>query len=265
MVEFKSLRTVQALSEISKIEASVWGIDPLPVHQTLTAVKNGGIVIGAYDNNEMIGFSYGFPGFKDNKVYLCSHMLGIDARYRSKKIGEQMKERQRAAAVEKGYSEMHWTFDPLETRNAYLNLTKLNGISFTYLENAYGDMKDGINQGLPSDRFEVHWFLTSPHVTEKHSIDTEGAVDLNSVSYETGLPVSNEMPYHLLNEKAYAVKVPKAFQELKHSNHALALDWRYKTRALFTTLFNNGYAAVHLGLTEDCAVYTFVKKDTLNL
>lgn len=266
MIEIKELTTVDSLSEVSEIEEKVWGMAPLPVHQTLTAVKNGGLVIGAYDQNRLIGFSYGFAGFKDGKTYLCSHMLGIGEAYRSKKIGEKLKQKQRERAIAKGYTEMHWTYDPLETRNAYLNLTKLNGICSTYMEDAYGQMKDGINEGLPSDRFEIHWHLTSPYVTEHHHIDVSNAVYLNNVAYdEDHLPVFTEVAYDALDADSYIVKVPKEFQDLKHQNQSLALDWRYKTRYLFQKLFQAGYAAVALEPGEGIAEYTFIKKETINL
>ena len=147
MITLKELTNIEELEQLEIIEQNVWGMESLPVHQTLTAVKNGGIIVGAFDSNRIIGFSYGFAGFKDDQVYLCSHMLGIETEYRSKKIGEQLKKKQLEIAQQKGYTEIHWTYDPLETRNGYLNLSKLNGISSVYMENAYGEMKDGLNKG----------------------------------------------------------------------------------------------------------------------
>lgn len=265
-MEIRVLETIDALSEISRIEETVWGMPPLPVHQTLTAVKNGGLVIAAYDADRIIGFSYGFAGFKDGRVYLCSHMLGIDEGYRSQKIGEKLKRKQRESSVEKGYEEIRWTYDPLETRNAFLNLTKLNGVCTTYIEDAYGEMKDGINRGLPSDRFEVHWHINSPHVQKPYVHDTSGTVKLNDISYNAaGLPVCEEVSYNDLEKHSYAIKVPKDFQNLKKHDTSLALYWRYRTRTLFQALFKAGYAAVNLEVLEKEAVYIFVKKDSLNL
>lgn len=145
MVVIRELTTLAEMEEVQVIEHKVWGIPPIPTYQTLTAVKNGGIMIGAYDGDKMVGFSYGFPGFKDGKIYLCSHMLGIDTAYRSQGIGERLKWKQREIAIAKGYDRMHWTYDPLETRNGYLNLTKLNGICDTYIENSKGrDLTDKV-------------------------------------------------------------------------------------------------------------------------
>jgi Uncharacterized conserved protein len=85
MIALRELTTIKDLEQLEKIERNVWDMPPLPIHQTLTAVKNGGIIIGAFDKKEIIGFSYGFAGFKDSQTYLCSHMLGIEEEYRSKK------------------------------------------------------------------------------------------------------------------------------------------------------------------------------------
>ncbi|MBH9788269.1 GNAT family N-acetyltransferase, partial [Clostridioides difficile] len=88
---------------------------------------------------------------------------------------EKLKYEQRAIAIERGYDLMVWTFDPLETRNAYLNLSKLKGICYTYIENCYGEMQDGFNKGLPSDRFEVSWHLTSDYVVNDITIEVADA------------------------------------------------------------------------------------------
>lgn len=265
MIEIKELKTLAELEEVGDIEDKVWGMPALPTHQTLTAVKNGGIVVGAYDGDKLIGFSYGFPGFKNGHTYLCSHMLGIDEAYRSRKIGEQLKWKQCAVALDKGYTEMHWTFDPLETRNAYLNLSKLNGICHTYIENAYGDMKDGINKGIPSDRFEIHWHLDSTHVKEKIEVVIDSAVQINKTTFQNGLLKFLSSIEGQYTADVYSLNVPKDFQKLKQSNHEAALEWRYKTRSIFQDLFSSNYTAVKLIPGEHLATYIFVKKETLQL
>lgn len=254
------------MEQTQELESKVWGIDPIPTHQTLTAVKNGGIMIGAYDGEKLVGFSYGFAGFQHGKGYLCSHMLGIDEAYRSQGIGEMLKRKQRKIAIEKGYDRMQWTYDPLETRNGYLNLTKLNGICDTYIENCYGEMNDGFNKGLPSDRFEVHWYLTSPYVAGKQAPNGENSVPISTLSFnDGGLPVF--VPGHVeeLKAKVYSLAVPNNFQKIKATSHELAMDWRFQTRRAFQRLFQAGYAAVRLQPYEKHAEYLFVKKETLEL
>lgn len=265
MIALRELTTIKELEQMEKIEQDVWNMPPLPIHQTLTAIKNGGIIIGAFEDDKMIGFSYAFAGFKDGQTYLCSHMLGIEENYRSKKIGEQMKKKQQEIAIRKGYTEIHWTYDPLETRNAYLNLTKLKGICSVYMENAYGEMKDGLNKGLPSDRFEVHWHIASNHVLEMKDIDYSKAVPLNKVRGSNHLQTVTMFHNEQLDKDVYSLEVPKDFQKIKADNHELALDWRLKTRDIFKRLFAAGYAAVHLIPGKYTAEYIFLKQNVLNL
>ena len=78
MIEIREIKTIEQLEQVQQLELNVWGMSAIPLHQTLTAVKNGGIVVGAYQEDKLVGFSYGFAGFREGKSYLCSHMLGID-------------------------------------------------------------------------------------------------------------------------------------------------------------------------------------------
>lgn len=262
----KELRTIQEMEQVQELEARVWGIPPLPTHQTLTAVKNGGIVVGAYDGEKLVGFSYGFPAFKNGKSYLCSHMLGIDETYRSQRIGERLKREQRQIAIEKGYDLMLWTYDPLETRNGYLNLTKLNGVCDTYIENCYGEMQDGFNKGLPSDRFEVHWHLTSAYAEQQQEPILENPQPIAEVRWdEDGLPSIKLAALENLTEAAYSLPVPKDFQTLKGTSAEHAMHWRLATREAFTALFAQGFIAVRIAVGERMNDYLFVKKETLSL
>lgn len=266
MIDVKELKSLEEMEEIQQLEKSVWGMEPIPTHQTLTAVKNGGIMVGAYDEGKLVGFSYGFAGYKNGKIYLCSHMLGIDEAYRSRRIGEKLKEAQRRIAIEKGYDSMHWTYDPLETRNGYLNLTKLNGICDTYIENCYGEMQDGFNKGLPSDRFEVHWHLKSDYVDKQLEPKIENPLPLGELAFDgAGLPTLKISSLENLAEPVYSLPVPVDFQSLKAQSQKHAIHWRLQTRTVFQAVFAAGYTAVRIQKNERCNHYIFVKKETLPL
>lgn len=266
MITIKELTTLQQMEQMQELEQRIWQTQPLPTHQTLTAIKHGGIIVGAYDGDALVGFSYGFAALKNGKTYLCSHMLGIDENYRSQRIGEKLKQAQREIAIEKGYDLMVWTFDPLETRNGYLNLSKLNGICDTYIENCYGEMQDGFNKGLPSDRFEVHWHLTSDYVSAQPQPQTADAVPLADVVFDQdGLPTAENANFSNLVAPVYAVPVPKDFQSLKAQSQQHAMHWRMQMRAACTALFTAGYTAVRLEQQPQWNTYIFVKKDTLPL
>lgn len=265
MTTLRELTAIKDLELLGDIEQTIWNNHRLPIHQTLTAVKNGGIIIGAFEEDKIIGFSYAFAGFKGGQTYLCSHMLGIEENYRSKGIGEHLKRKQLEIAIRKGYTEIRWTYDPLETLNAYLNLTKLKGICSVYTENAYGEMKDGLNKGLPSDRLEVQWHISSEHVTAVEDENYDNAVPLNEVGINNVIPACTIIHNEKLTAKIYSFEVPKDFQHVKAHNHDLALDWRMTTRNIFQGLFSAGYTAVHLIPGKYTAKYIFVKHNTLLL
>lgn len=127
-------------------------------------------------------------------------------------------------------------------------------------------MNDNLNQGLPSDRFEVHWYVKSPHVVEKHVPNIQSILPLNTLAFnENGQPVCITEQENELTGQAYSITVPKDFQGLKAVSEDLALDWRLKTRRLFQKLFHAGYAAVQLEKHDTNGKYIFIKKDTLEL
>ncbi|QGS68395.1 GNAT family N-acetyltransferase [Oceanobacillus sp. 143] len=169
-IEIRPLETMDELIEMQKVEESVWQADSIPVHQTYTVLNNGGIILGAFDQNKMIGFLYSFAGFDGKSAYLCSHELGILPAYRKGGLGERMKQMQADLAKEAGYEIITWTFDPLESVNAYLNLHKLGAEGVLYKENYYGVMEDELNQGLPSDRIHIKWKINQRNIVRDLSI-----------------------------------------------------------------------------------------------
>jgi len=247
----------------------VWGgRDAIPVHQMITAVRNGGLVIGAFSEEKLVGFSYSFAGFSNGKVYLCSHNLGIHPDFQEQGIGEKIKERQRKEAYALGYERLTWTYDPLETRNAYLNLSKLHAICHTYIENSYGKVEDGLNAGLPTDRFQVDWWINSDHVLnrKRNRTPSGGAVLFPWIEASNGLPLLED---HAVSDtytnEQLLIPVPRNFQQLKTKDLQLALDWRTKTRALFQTLFEQGYSAVSLERSKNEPVHYYVLVKTKSL
>lgn len=255
MIHFTELTTRDQLEAMQELERVIWDMAPIPLHQTMTSIKHGGLIIGAYEGQQLIGFSYGFPGYQSGQSYLCSHMLGIHPDYRSQKIGEKLKLEQQKRALEKGYSHMVWTYDPLESRNGYLNLSKLQAVTFTYLENCYGEMQDGLNAGLPSDRFEVYW----PTDAERTLVDSPAPKKLAEIEWQDGLPVLCKIQ-SVSNEASYHVPIPKDFQKIKQQNPDLAVDWRLQSRAIFQNLMKYDYCAVELVQGEQYNHYVFIKK-----
>lgn len=244
-------------------------MEPIPIHQTITAVKNGGIILGAYQQTKLIGYSYGFPGFHNGKSYLCSHILGIHPDYQRQGIGAVLKEAQKNEAAKLGYSLITWTYDPLESVNAYLNLSKLRAICSTYIENCYGEMDDNLNNGLPTDRFKVEWWIKSVHIQENKKWNVDECKLLASWEMtEMDFPKLVNTDISLIKTKMpLLLPIPKNFQSIKKVNYRLAYDWRIQTRQLFVAAFQHGYAAVQVIQNPELPVhyYVLVDKETLSL
>jgi predicted GNAT superfamily acetyltransferase len=257
-IEVRVLKTPADLKLIQKLEREIWNMPPLPIHQTITAAQNGGLLLGAFYDNELIGFNYGFAGFDQGKSYLCSHMLGIHPDHRDKGLGALLKQKQKESASEMGYDLITWTFDPLESRNAYLNLSELYAICSTYVENCYGDMEDSLNHGLPTDRLKVEWWINSSHVNE--SLQDEAESPQNPFKWgvsDDSFPVLLSTGWEGARDPVL-VPIPANFQTIKSQNYELARDWRYKTREIFQTLFSQGYALVDFIKGKEGLVHYYV-------
>lgn len=257
------MTTVREMAEMEELQQTIWGPTSVsPVPQLMAAIHNGGVVIAAYHDEKPVGFCYGFAGFKQGKVHLCSHMLGILPAYRDWGIGRQLKLRQRDWAIENGYDKMTWTFDPLEARNGYLNLCKLGGTVSTYLESYYGDMGDGINKGLPTDRFLLEWDLKSVRVTDAIQGVISDSNEWRAYPSVLDWEQIGEHPSPVIRgvsgeNNGILLAVPAAIQKLKQEQLAIAKQWRLALRNLCQEAFSQGYAVVGL-LKSDAPVHAYV-------
>jgi len=151
------------------LQKEVWNFsdaDLVPLRMFVVADKVGGQVIGAWekDGGEMAGFALAIPGTRSGKTYLHSHMLAVRKRHQNAGLGRRIKLFQREDALTRGFELIEWTFDPLEIKNAYLNIEKLGAIARRYTINQYGITSSPLQGGLPSDRLVAEWWLKSRRV-----------------------------------------------------------------------------------------------------
>lgn len=240
MLAIRELTTAAEMAPCEPLQVATWampdGNDVVPVHQLLTAAKYGGLVLAAFDGETMVGLSYSFVGLHAGRPLLCSHMLAVLPAWRGQGVGYALKVEQRRLALERGFDLIHWTYDPLELRNATLNIRKLGGVAATYVRDLYGPMRDGLNAGLPSDRLVVAWHLASPRVA--HALEHRGAPQpaaAECLPYSAGDP----MP---ANGAPLVVTLPEHFQQVKQVDPAGALRWRLAVREALEAAFAAGYA-----------------------
>jgi predicted GNAT superfamily acetyltransferase len=149
------------------LQKEVWGFSDaelVPLRMFVVADKVGGQVIGAFEGGDMVGFALAIPGNRNGHLYFHSHMLAVRDSYRNKGLGRAVKLFQREDALARGVELIEWTFDPLEIKNAFLNLERLGAIARRYNINQYGITSSPLQGGLPTDRLVAEWWLNSNRV-----------------------------------------------------------------------------------------------------
>jgi predicted GNAT superfamily acetyltransferase len=165
-----TIRKCEALAEMQAcfaLQKEVWKFSDaelVPVRLFVVASKIGGQVVGAFDHGELIGFALAIPGMRNGHAFLYSHMLAVHEQFRNAGLGRRMKLYQREDALARGFELMEWTFDPLEIKNAYLNIEKLGAIARRYNVNQYGITSSPLQGGLPTDRLVAEWWMKSKRV-----------------------------------------------------------------------------------------------------
>jgi predicted GNAT superfamily acetyltransferase len=174
-VVIRPVTDLEGFARCVELQLEVWGYDDadaMPKRLFVVAQSIGGQVLCAFDTahsgagryNNMIGFAMALPGYRNGHAYLHSHMLAVSEAYRNTGIGRALKLAQRDDALARGIDLIEWTFDPLEIKNAHLNIERLGAISRRYAPDLYGTTTSELQGGLPSDRLFAEWWLRSKRV-----------------------------------------------------------------------------------------------------
>jgi predicted GNAT superfamily acetyltransferase len=199
------------------VQLAVWGYsdgDLIPKRVFIVAARIGGQVLAAYDRDVMVGFAMSLPGYRDGKPYLHSHMLAVLPEYRNAGLGRKLKLAQREDALERGFDLMEWTFDPLEIKNAYLNIVRLGAIVRRYKPDFYGPSTSPLQGGLPTDRLVAEWWLRSKRVRRT----------LGELGEESAATAANSAPILV------QVQVPEAVRGWKRNPEQRKLAESLQTR-----------------------------------
>src|SRR5690606_28460617 len=94
---------------------------------------------------------------RDGRPLHWSDMLAVRATTRDRGIGIRLKQAQRSALLADGVADVHWTFDPLQSRNAYLNFERLGIVTRTYLRDVYATSDSPPHRGVGTDRLLAEW------------------------------------------------------------------------------------------------------------
>lgn len=166
-VELRRCHGIDEFRACVALQKEVWNFtdaELVPLRMFVVADKVGGQVMGAFHSGQMVGFALSVPGTRSGHIYLHSHMLAVRKDHRNSGLGRRLKLLQREDALARGIELIEWTFDPLEIKNAYLNIEKLGAIARRYNINQYGITSSPLQGGLPSDRLIAEWWLKSNRV-----------------------------------------------------------------------------------------------------
>jgi predicted GNAT superfamily acetyltransferase len=246
-IQCRPIISAEEVEALVDLHGPIWSTDDreaIPAHILIAIQHAGGLVLGAFDGSRAVGFSVGFPGIRDGESLFWSHATGVLPEYQGQGIGLRLKWLQRRLVLERGYNCIAWTYDPLQRGNANLNIRLLGCECNLYHVNFYGTMRDELNMGLPSDRFEVRWWLESERVQQR----------------QRGLPPAVPEIGHLfcaLSKQAdggsgdvlwpsgvsqVLVEIPEEINGLRKEQPDLALRWRLQTREAFMGLFADGFS-----------------------
>jgi predicted GNAT superfamily acetyltransferase len=258
------LQTAEEYRVCEEIQQIIWESDPVevvPTHVLLTAQRHGGLVLGAFDAaGRMIGCLFGFAGTiaPDNPAAAgpswqhCSHLMGVVPEWRGRGVGYRLKLAQREWALGQGFELATWTYDPVEASNGVLNLGKLGAVCRCYLRDLYGELPDELSRGLPTDRFEVAWWIGSERVRERvekgwrrpplQDLLDGGATFLNPSQVRAGGWLEPG-PVRPPQGKQLLLEIPARMQAVKAASMDLALAWRLNVRQASEVAFGAGYTA----------------------
>ena len=252
---YRDLTSLAEFASVVDLERQIWGPgydDVVPVPILAVTAQRGGILIGAFDRDRMIGFVYSLAGIKDGKATQWSHMLGVLDEYRKGGTGYQLKILQRDRALAMGVDLIEWTFDPMQAANAHLNFAKLGVLVQHYEENVYGESASPLHRGNPTDRFIAEWWIRLPRVEERlaGSAPMAPALTVEPINRARGdgawlEPVEVNVS---LDAKRISVEIPAGFTDMLRQAPELALEWRMATRRMFTTYFARGYQVIEFFL-----------------
>lgn len=242
-----AIRPLKGLAEREAcvvLQERVWGeafADRVPASVLMIAQETGGVASGAFLADKLVGFVFGITGIRDGRPTHWSDMLAVAPDHRGRGIGYRLKLHQRSLLLAQGVETVRWTFDPLEARNAHINLRRLGAVVREYRRNVYGASDSPLHAGIGTDRLVAEWHIASERVAGRLA-DDRGAATADE-------PI----------ESALRIEVPVDIQELKRSDLAAAREWRHTVRAALEEAFAAGHTAVDFERSGDSARYVLAR------
>jgi predicted GNAT superfamily acetyltransferase len=254
----RDLKSIDDLTQLKAVEKEVWGMadnDTLPLTLAIACKAAGNIFIGAFDKDKkdrgtekLVGFAFGFLGREHGQTTIHSHMLAVLDEYRHLDVGKALKQAQRERAMAMGIHEMTWTYDPLQSRNAHFNFSKLGVVSDTYRVDFYGPETSSMLHQNGTDRLWVRWLLNSRRVRDRLAGKNQRVENLDALKLlaplvrfdPNGKPARADLSASLARQRV-SIEIPGDILEIERADMPLAREWREATRWAFRESLKTGF------------------------
>ena len=233
MIYIDFLTTARHFEQCVDIQRHAWMMEDIDIVPTNILRVYGdnehpaGFLLGAFHNSDVVGFILSFPTQIPQICIL--HMLAVDPQMQNQKIGEQLMDALLHHMRLHGIKQLTWTFDPLESRNAYFYIHKYGGICTEYVENYYQFRSPTLLESFPANRFKTKLFLDP-----------------------------RENTYVLDKNDRLEIMIPSQFSAINRDNPRLASKIYHQTRALFQKINDDNYIVVDFLSHPNDDSYTYV-------
>jgi predicted GNAT superfamily acetyltransferase len=271
-IVIRSLSTLSEIQPIEKLQEEVWGYGaskdapfPYPARCLFEFAESGGLVAGAYLGGEsLIGFAAAWVGRdrSTGQLYLHSQLVGVRQEFRDRGIGFRLKLYQRGYAMASGLALVKWTFDPLQVRNAYLNLHKLGAEVNRFVPDYFGPLGGKMNEGLATDRFWAEWHVNAPLRSDQPATQPELAAvsHLKLINHVEGPQELRRIVFvdPGLDDEELLIELPNNIQRWRQTHPQVVADWQLKLRKVFET-YLPAYTIVDMLRGSDRSFYVLRK------
>ena len=250
-IAIRELDSIADLRRAIALEKEVWSLhdaDLTPLATALASRAAGAFWLGAFDGPDLVGIAYAFPSLYDGRAGFHSHLLAVRESHRKDGLGYRLKMAQREHALALGVGEITWTFDPLLSRNAHLNFSRLGVISQKYIADFYGPQTSSPLHVNGTDRLWVTWPLGSKRVEVRLRGNDGRAESMDALKHLEPLvrfdgksrPALADLPAAILRQRI-AIEIPGDIARMEQDEMSLAREWRTATRTAFTTALQAGF------------------------
>ena len=260
-IRIRLARTRSDFEACIPLQRTVWGIGDLEItsaiHLFATVHAGGFVHLAETADGKIVGFAYAFPALRGGIPHLHSDMLAVLPDLRARGLGARRKWAQRDEALTRGLGLISWTYDPMQARNANLNLRRLGAQAPQFVADFYGRTSSALHHGLPTDRLIVRWELKSKRVQDCAAaaepvlvVAAPAHPRVNDVKWQAGWPVSSE-PRVDLSDPELLLEIPPDWDVLCQAAPVVAQDWHAKVRKALQAYLSRGYVAADFVPSEE--------------